>query len=216
MNRITPNDGTHEFSGTCPYCGFKFEATTGITNLHTRGPKPGDMTVCVECGEASKFGEGLVVEKISVLEREQFASSDPRIALTMQIIKSRHSNNYEDFLDVMAANVKEWKDQHMELDISIQYNFPENLCVVGTLQDGINSKFITVNDHAMQMFKELGWLDEKPDMPTIMMVRCTLEHVFGKEYFCPGCETNKPASAFPKDNSIPGLCIECETKINNE
>lgn len=216
MNRINPDDGTHEITSKCPYCGYQFEATTGLSHENQRPPKPGDMSLCVECGEASRFGEGLVMEKITVLERERYASSDPRIALAMQVLKSRAESKYEDILDVMAVKVKEWKEQHMDLDINIQYNFPTTVTVVGALQDGINSKFITVNDHAMQMFKELGWLDDTPQMPTIMMVMCVLEHVFGKEYFCPGCEITKPASCFPKDNSIPGLCIECETKINDE
>lgn len=141
MSRLNPDDSTHKLTGKCPYCGFQFEATTGMNH----------------------------------------ASSDPNIAIAMQMIKSRHSGKYEDVLDVMAVKVKEWKAQHMDLDISIQYNFPDNTAVIGTLQDGINSKFITVNDHAMQMFKELGWMDDTPAMPTIMMVRCTLEHVFGKD-----------------------------------
>lgn len=29
--------------------------------------------------------------------------------------------------------------------------------------------------------KELGWLDDRPSMPTVMMVRVVLDHVFGKE-----------------------------------
>lgn len=181
MSRLNPDDSTHKLTGKCPYCGFQFEATTGMNHEDQRAPRPGDMSLCAECGEASRFGEGLVMEKISVLEREEYASSDPNIAMAMQMIKSRHSGKYEDVLDVMAVKVKEWKAQHMDLDIQIQYNFQTNTAVIGTLQDGINSKYITVNANAMQMFKELGWLDDTPEMPTIMMVRCTLEHVFGKD-----------------------------------
>lgn len=180
MNRLNPYDGTHKLTGTCPYCGFKYEATTGLNEEDKRAPKPGDISLCVECGEAARFGYGLVMEKISVLEREQYATKDPKIALAMQFIKAKNPSKYEDVLDVMAVKVKEWKDQHMDLDISIQYNFPEYVAVVGTLPDGIDSKFIMVNDHAMQMFRELGWMNDTPEMPTIIMVKTVLEHVFGK------------------------------------
>lgn len=182
MNRINPDDGTHELTGKCPYCGFQFEATSGLDEDNKRAPKPGDMSLCAECGEASRFGEGLVMEKISVLEREQYAASDPRVALAMKIIKLKpQAEQYEDILDVMAVKVKEWKDQHMDLDVQIQYNFPEKVAVIAALQDAINAEFITANDNAIQMFKELGWLDDTPSMPTIMMVRIVLEHVFGKD-----------------------------------
>lgn len=39
----------------CPFCGYVIDAYSGVT--HGRGPKPGDITMCLACGSFSKFGE---------------------------------------------------------------------------------------------------------------------------------------------------------------
>jgi hypothetical protein len=44
---------THENKATCPHCGAAHDCASNVTG-HT-APKPGDFTVCVRCGEASRF-----------------------------------------------------------------------------------------------------------------------------------------------------------------
>lgn len=88
---------------------------------------------------------------------------------------------YSDQLDQMSHAVIDWRVNHRDSNPMIQYNFQKEVGVIAALQDAIDHKFVSVNDDALQMFKELGWLDDVKSMPTVLMVRVVLEHVFGKE-----------------------------------
>lgn len=35
-------------------------------------------------------------------------------------------------------------------------------------------------------------------------------------YDCPGCDKRKPASEFPDNPAIPGLCRECDDLLNQQ
>jgi hypothetical protein len=52
----------------CPACGFdKMNASTKIADDGTGGgPEPGSFTVCANCGEFLRYGEGLVLEKAEI------------------------------------------------------------------------------------------------------------------------------------------------------
>lgn len=189
MNRLNKPEDSYEIQATCPSCNEKLAGSIigqTIKEEQQRAPRPGDFSICVHCGEPAKFGDDMKLEKISNLEREELATKNPEIAAAIMFIKSRMDQaqlgkNYEDQLDRMEADVRAWRRTHFDLMISIQYNYQKEVGVIGTLKQGIDNKFLTVNDHAMQMFNELGWLEDGPKMPTIIMVRVVLEHVFGKK-----------------------------------
>ncbi len=48
----------------CPKCmGLAIGATAADTG--TRAPRPGDLTVCVECGQICRFTESMDIEAVS-------------------------------------------------------------------------------------------------------------------------------------------------------
>jgi hypothetical protein len=48
----------------CPRCGHHFNAASAL-RTHGDRPKPGDLTVCVECAVILAFTEGLVLRPLS-------------------------------------------------------------------------------------------------------------------------------------------------------
>ncbi len=42
----------------CPYCGTNLNAAAGVGECD-RPPQPGDITICIKCGEVYEFGENL-------------------------------------------------------------------------------------------------------------------------------------------------------------
>lgn len=45
----------------CPHCGYKVDSVTRMG--HVEKPKPGDISICLNCGEFGQFNEQLMLEK---------------------------------------------------------------------------------------------------------------------------------------------------------
>jgi hypothetical protein len=55
---------THRTTPTlCPTCGHKLDAATGLDHDHK--PSPGDLSVCIQCGEILEFDEEIKLILIS-------------------------------------------------------------------------------------------------------------------------------------------------------
>lgn len=183
-NRIKP-DGPNLKPTECPYCNNAIDRASGI--LREQPPEPGDVCICLYCGEASKFNDQLQIEKLDELELIEM-KTDPIVQAARLSIEARKAvtdpdrqRAYSDQLDKMSGDVVDWRVNHRDSNPMIQYNFQKGVAVIVALQDAIDNNFVSVNDDALQMFKEIGWLDDGPAMPTVLMVRVVLEHVFGKE-----------------------------------
>ena len=59
------------------------DASTGLTKGAT--PKPGDFTVCGDCAETLRFGEGL---KLSIATDADFAETDEKLRRDLWIARS--------------------------------------------------------------------------------------------------------------------------------
>lgn len=46
----------------CPHCGNEFDKACHVDNL---SPKPGQLALCLQCGEIAEFGPGLGLKKPS-------------------------------------------------------------------------------------------------------------------------------------------------------
>lgn len=180
MNRIKP-DGPNLDPTECPYCHEKINSLSGIQK--DVQPGPGDIYICTHCGEPSKFDDQL---QMVALEGSELLDvmSDQVVREAMLAIKSRKTDRrkaYMDQLGMMADEVVLWRETNQDSQPMIQYNFQKEVSIIAALQDAIDHKFISVNDDALNMFKELGWLDDVKAMPTVMMVRAVLDQAFGKE-----------------------------------
>jgi DNA-directed RNA polymerase subunit RPC12/RpoP len=45
----------------CPHCGYKVDRATRLADA--RVPRPGDIAICMNCGEFNQFGEQLELVK---------------------------------------------------------------------------------------------------------------------------------------------------------
>jgi hypothetical protein len=180
-----PNETTLPPESTCPHCGTKLDISSGITgnNPDARGPEQGDISLCINCGEPCQFGEGMVMVKLSD-ELLKDVLSDPVVVKAMRLIKHMDNPNpaaaYEAQLDKMLEDVRVWLKTG-NWSPSIQYNFTRDNCVIASLDEALDRHVISVNDDALIMFEALGWLEDKPSMPTVLMVKVVMDNVFNKE-----------------------------------
>lgn len=189
MNRINPDEAINlPKSATCPYCNTKLDMTTGVSgnNPDNRTPIVGDISLCITCGEPCQFGTNMEMLELSEDELKEVLK-DPMIAKARKIIKAFHAtqtskqHEYEQQLDKMLDGVRSWLDTNQGRTLSIQYNFNSETCVIASLDEALDKHFISVNDDASVMFKELGWLDDKPSMPTVLMVKMVMDRVFKED-----------------------------------
>lgn len=183
MNRINPeNDETIlPPESTCPYCNTKLPRTAGLGDAEGKKPQPGDILLCANCGEPCQFGYAMEMLKLTDKLLKEVLQ-DPALAKAISFIKQYKNRlpqkvRYEAQLDKMLADVKAWLKTG-DWNPSIQYNFTSQACVIACLDDALDKHFISVNDDALIMFQSLGWLDDKPSMPTVLMVKVVMENVF--------------------------------------
>jgi predicted nucleic-acid-binding Zn-ribbon protein len=50
---------------SCPYCGHNFDSAS-MPGDETIRPVPGDITLCIKCGEVSQFGDEMELSPFNV------------------------------------------------------------------------------------------------------------------------------------------------------
>jgi hypothetical protein len=61
---------TIEVSGSCPYCGKKFDLTSDLEGENT--PEPGNITICLGCAGVLIFGDNMEPKKPDPEELKEF------------------------------------------------------------------------------------------------------------------------------------------------
>jgi hypothetical protein len=74
----------------CSVCGYKTNAATGAPSSGQHRPSPGDLTICLKCGELSQFDENMRLVSPSLdamlqLDAEQMAE----ITLAQKLIRKK-------------------------------------------------------------------------------------------------------------------------------
>jgi hypothetical protein len=74
----------------------------------------------------------------------------------------------------MARRAKEWRAGNPTKDAKVQFNYPREVAVIGSISDAIKTGYVTTNDAGLELVKALGpWRCENE--PTVFMVRFALE-----------------------------------------
>lgn len=55
----------------CPHCGYAMDSAQSLSNPDA-DPSPGDYTICLDCGELSKFLFNLSMVKLTTDEEVEF------------------------------------------------------------------------------------------------------------------------------------------------
>ena len=82
--------------------------------------------------------------------------------------------DYQNQIIAMARGIVRWTAAHPELDAKVWFNYPENVSVVGGIDEAIAMKFVSANEAGLRMLKEL-WPWDREDCPTPTMVRIALD-----------------------------------------
>lgn len=187
MKRFNTGEGQKE--AECPYCHQKLDRSTGVSphNPEDRLPKPGDVSVCIECGEVSYFDAAMNMVELSQQERDELMKDEHVASASLSIKAMRAANNpdmrklFDEQLDRMCEDVKKWMADHPDSEPMIQYNYQKEVGLIAAFKDAVERKFVMLNEDATAMVTELGWMTECKTMPTVNMVRGVLDYAFGKE-----------------------------------
>ena len=85
-NWLPPN-ATRVAACSCPYCGSKLDAASGLDEAAK--PKPGCLSVCIECAEICVFNEQLALEKPEHGTLEEVFAADPDFGREVHALQSR-------------------------------------------------------------------------------------------------------------------------------
>lgn len=149
-------------------------------------PQIGDVTICCECGEFCEFGPRDTLLKIADEEKLASLSENPDAMMATMMaamVRGAKKNKdggkeYQEQIKKMAVTVRVWTKKNPTKSPMIQRNSTSKMFLVGTLADAIEHKFVSVNDDAMLMLTELGWLDKEERMPTVFMAESAIEWAF--------------------------------------
>jgi hypothetical protein len=78
-------------------------------------------------------------------------------------------------IETMSRDARSYLVTHPTEEILVSYNFSNAALMIYPITEALKEKLVTVNDAAQRMFQALGWLEDRPDEPTILMVRAALE-----------------------------------------
>lgn len=172
----------------CPYCNTELDGHegVGVHNPDNRPPQPGDISMCIQCGEPGKFGDGLVMLKLTDDELVE-VMKEPSIRDAQRIIKAMKSSNtdmaarYAEQVAKMGMEIRNWVSNNKGKSPAIQYNNPDKVGVIATFKDAVDNKFVSLNSDALTMATELGWLTPQAGMPTVFQVKAAMDVAFKED-----------------------------------
>ena len=175
---------------TCPHClAVLGHDVSYARNEHGRleegHPTPGDITVCHECGEFLEFSEDGTLIKVTDQEKLDSLKDHPDAQAAQKMVRFMKSNKdnsegYANQIKTMAESAKAWVKEHPEkTPIQMQRASTSKVGIIATLPEAIEHSLVAVNDHAKDMFTELGWLDmSNLTVPTVFMAEIAIETAF--------------------------------------
>lgn len=72
-------------------------------------------------------------------------------------------NDYMQAIEKMVRMILDWKAEHQSEETLIQFNYQNKVMVIGTIQDGIEKNFISVNENGRKLIDKMrAELDQEP------------------------------------------------------
>lgn len=73
LRSLADVDFKHEKPMKCPSCGDEITASTGVNGATL--PKPGDITVCFNCGHVAAYADDLTIRALNDAEMVEIAGN---------------------------------------------------------------------------------------------------------------------------------------------
>ena len=94
--------------------------------------------------------------------------------------QARLAANYEAGVKRMYADALDWLESNPFAQPKFQFNFPSDLAVSSALCDALREHFISLDAAAMNLAQNCGWLEDRRDAPTVIMLKIVLKMLEGK------------------------------------
>jgi len=78
---------TIDTTGSCPYCGKRFDHTSDVESEHV--PEPGNITICVGCAGILVFGNNMEIQKPTPDQLEELKSHPAVKRMQSAVLLSR-------------------------------------------------------------------------------------------------------------------------------
>jgi len=114
----------------CPTCGTKLSAATAVK--HDESPKPGSLTVCIECGTVLEFGASM---ELRVMTPEQVAALPAAVREQLQAMSHAKQNAaYLKTMKKIALAAVKWLETHDRAGLAFSLP-PEGVMFIAPLSD---------------------------------------------------------------------------------
>lgn len=84
---------------------------------------------------------------------------------------------YEDKIRRMLIEYRAWLAAHPDTKVLISFRIPPKVFVAAGLDHALRDGFVVVDYHGKRMLKELGWLENISDIPSVAQAQAVIEHV---------------------------------------
>lgn len=175
----------------CPHCGKVLDMADCLSK-DSATPKPGDISLCNNCWEPMEFGEDLTHLPLSEATIAELgtAKMETLRALKLKIAKAKNSDTemgakFEAQCQKMYENFLQWRKDHPDAEVKVQFNYPPHVCVIGPISAALDNKLVSANEDGLALLKALWpWNDQSE--PTVNMCRIVLENK-RPSFTCPKC-----------------------------
>jgi hypothetical protein len=123
----------------------------------------------------------------------------------------------------MASRARLWMSRHPDSNASVQFNYPPDVSVIGSMSECLELGVVTCNDAGREMLKYMGAMEEGELAPTILMVRTAIDmmdeilaelgdHLISAD--CPYCGEHMTGARAADKSSKPqkgafSVCARC-------
>lgn len=174
---------------SCPNCQHKINLTKGTTFDYDgsdllekqEGPlaKLDTFTICFNCARLLFIDLNAHV-KLAGLEESGLVTFDTDLLKQIEAYIRRSCDTeteaqYIAAVYFMSIRFHCWMVDNPGAEITIEYNFPPEVFVAGTLADAIDKKLVTLKGDAERMLQDTRMSSRHPSSPTINMLRTALE-----------------------------------------
>lgn len=174
---------------SCPSCQHKINFTKGTTLDYEgsdllekqEGPlaKLDTFTICFNCARLLFVDRNAHV-KLAGLEESGPVTFDTdflnQIEAFMRMRCDTESDTkYLAAIYLMSIQFHCWMADNPGAEITIEYNYPPEVFVAGTVADAIDNKLVTLKGDAERMLRDTRMSARHPSSPTINMLRTALE-----------------------------------------
>jgi hypothetical protein len=111
---------------------------------------------------------------------------------------------YFDHIRDLSRLARKFIEDNPGCDAKVQFNYPEGVMVIGTMESPLAKKFVTYNEDGRRMLEAMGAFEESKNQPTVFMVRAAITYMDEIEEEDEAAKGDKPIRM---DNTCP----YCET-----